>query len=305
MGMAGQTLQEQWAIWQGRFTRSRNAGLFIAYLQSFSNTYGPASRLRRLLLELRGLEGNVGVSVGTRPDCLDAEKLDIIAASGLEETWLELGVQTAHDATLRRINRGHDAASSAWAIHEAAARGIRVCAHVIFGLPGEDRAMMLETVDWLNSLPVFGVKFHALYVCRDTPLAGQWRAGAFEPLEQARYAEVMVEALARLRSEVVVHRLVGEPAGDELLAPAWAADKRASARLIQDALESRGLWQGCLTDAPQRPLWFDSPADQPRSGSERKRRKGPQPAGGPVAVREEEYAALCARQPFYLPVSAG
>lgn len=285
LGGAGLSLEEQWAVWRARYARSRNAALYIAYLQSFSNTYGPAARLEEMLLQLRRLEGISGLSVGTRPDCLDATKLDMLASAGFDETWLELGVQTAHDDTLDRINRGHDAACSAAAISDAAARGLRVCAHVIFGLPGEDAGAMLDTVRWLNALPVFGVKFHALYVCSGTALAAQWRAGRYEPMQQAAYVELMVEALTLLRSDIVVHRVVGEPSGDELLAPEWAADKRTTLNLVQQALAGRGLWQGCRTDAPARPLWFDNPAE----------------LTGRADADAAAFAALCERQPLYRP----
>ncbi|WCB46067.1 TIGR01212 family radical SAM protein [Nitratidesulfovibrio vulgaris] len=287
MGGAGLSLEEQWALWRARYARSRNAALYIAYLQSFSNTYGSPERLREMLLQLRRLEGISGISVGTRPDCLDGPKLDLLADAGFDETWLELGVQSAHDDTLRRINRGHDAACSAAAIHGAAARGLRVCAHVIFGLPGECAEAMLDTVRWLNGLPVLGVKFHALYVCRGTTLAAQWRGGLYDPMSQSAYVDLMVEALTLLRSDIVVHRVVGEPSGDELLAPEWAADKRATMALVQQALATQGLWQGCRTDAPVRPLWYDNPAE----------------LTGRADADAAAYAALCERQPLYRPAS--
>lgn len=266
MGLAGRTLEEQWAIWRARYARSRRAESYIAYLQSFSNTYGSPLRLKNMLDEIQALEGVVGVSVGTRPDCLDEEKLDILAGSPLREVWLELGVQTSHDASLERVNRGHGVAASEWAIGAAAERGLRVCAHLIFGLPGETRADMLRTVDWINTLPVLGVKFHCLYVCRGTALAHEWERGRYAPMLREEYVSLLVEVLSRLRSDIVVHRLVGEPAADELLAPSWAADKRSVGNDIINALAAQGLWQGCRNDAPERPLWFDNPLDLPKAG---------------------------------------
>lgn len=167
----GMSLADQWALWRAHFLASGKAALFLAYFQSFSNTYGPAARLARLLDDLEGLPDLVGLSVGTRPDCMDAEKARLLAAAPWPETWLELGVQTLNDATLRRVNRGHDAAASLKAIDLIAAAGrVQVCAHLMIGLPGETPDDVLATVERLNTTPVHGVKLHNVYVCRDTAL---------------------------------------------------------------------------------------------------------------------------------------
>ena len=137
LGLAGMNLPAQWEHWREHFRKSNRASLFLAYLQSFSNTYGPASRLAAMLEIFRTLPDLAGVSVGTRPDCLDPEKMAILGAAPWKEKWLELGVQTLNDATLRRINRGHDAAASAKAIELAEKTDVQVCAHLMLGLPGE------------------------------------------------------------------------------------------------------------------------------------------------------------------------
>lgn len=261
MALSGTSLQAQWDIWRSRYQQSGRKEQYIAYLQSFSNTYGSPQRLAQLIETIQDFPDAIGVSIGTRPDCLDAEKLDIIAASTLPETWLELGVQTAHNASLRIINRGHKAEDSAWAINEAAARGIRVCAHVIFGLPNETKEDMLATVEWLNTLPILGIKFHNLYVCHNTALAHMWKNEQYEPISRKDYIEILIEAISQLRSDIVIHRLVGDPEAEELLTPTWAMDKRGLVREIDAALRGPNLWQGCRRDAPTRPLWYDNPVE--------------------------------------------
>lgn len=264
LGQVGMPLAAQWAHWQDRYGLSRNARTFIAYLQSFSNTYGPASRLRSILEQLQVLPGIAGVAVGTRPDCVDEEKLDMLAAVPLPELWLELGVQSGDDATLARINRGHTARCSEDAIRMAAERGLRVCAHVMAGLPGEDAQAFLSTVAWLNGLPIHAIKFHALYVCHGTPLAAQFARGAYQPMTEDAYIDMMLQALPRLRSHIVVQRLAGDPAADELVAPAWAVSGQQVSRRITDALEEHALWQGCENDARAGlPLWYTPLASLP------------------------------------------
>ena len=325
LGEDGLTLEEQWTVWTGRYARTRNAGLFIAYLQSFSNTYGPIDKLRRVLGVLPMMPGIMGAAVGTRPDCVDNERLDLIAALPLPEVWLELGLQTVHDATLARINRGHDAATSERAVRDAAARGLRVCAHLIAGLPGESGDDFLASVDWVNRLPVHGVKFHGLYVCEGTALAGQWRAGDYVPLEREEYADLIARALPRLRPEIVIQRLTGDPAGDELLAPHWAGDKRATTARIHELLAQRDTWQGkdvaeeALNDPgaqtrqtrqtsqtgppalPARsgpPAWFGVPAHRMPGAAPRLRDTEQ------ARAWEAEYAAACATFPHLRPVAA-
>lgn len=239
LGMSGMELAGQWNFWRAHFHASGKASLFLAYLQSFSNTYGPPQRLAAVLEALAELPDLVGVSVGTRPDCLDAEKTRLLAGVPWPETWLELGVQTLHDKTLAAVNRGHDAAASLRAIDLAASHGIQVCAHLMIGLPGENAEAVLTTVERLNASPVSGVKFHNVYVCENTALDRAYRAGAYAPPERAVYVATVTEALARLRPDIVVHRVVADPAPGELAAPDWARDKGGLVREIEHSYHRR------------------------------------------------------------------
>lgn len=243
----GLDLAAQWEHWRLRLGKRYKARLFLAYLQSFSNTYGPLERLRATLDALQGLPDRVGLCIGTRPDCLTPGKLDLLAALP-GETWLDLGLQSCHDATLQHINRGHDAACFARAVQQAASQGLQVCAHLMAGLPGEGPEHFLESVEFLNALPVAGIKLHNLYICKGTPLEQEYRQGKYQPLERECYVQAVCEALARLRPDVVVHRLTGDPAPGELAAPAWAAEKQTLRNAIHERLAALGIRQGCRLD---------------------------------------------------------
>jgi hypothetical protein len=229
----GLSLAEQWRRITPSLERKYNTNSFLAYLQAFSNTYGPAERLAGVIGELRGLPGLRGLCIGTRPDCVDHEKLAILAEAGFEELWLEMGLQSSSNATLERINRGHDAECFAEACRMAAEHGIAVCAHLIAGLPGEGRREFLDTVNYAVSLGIKGYKFHNLYVCKGTSLAQSWRRGEFGLPGREEYADWVAEALEMLPAGAVVHRLASDPAPGELLAPQWAADKNSVIELIR------------------------------------------------------------------------
>lgn len=253
---AAMSLADQYLAGRERILAKGGTVRFLGYIQSFSNTYGPASRLRAMMQALAGLPDLVGIAVGTRPDCLDENKLDILRAAPFEEVWLDLGLQSAHDRTLRRINRGHDAACfKRWA-REAGERGIKVCAHVITGLPGETLADFEQTMAVVNSLPVAGVKFHNLYICRDTALERDWREGRVELLTKEESLRWLVRGIALLRPEIVVHRLGGDPAPGELIAPDWALDKAGYLDAARRLLAHEDVWQGKALGLPL-PQWFN------------------------------------------------
>jgi radical SAM protein (TIGR01212 family) len=241
--LAGLDLAGQWAHWQKIF-HLKGVHRFMAYLQSFSNTYGTCGRFSATLRELAALPEMVGLSVGTRPDCVDAQKLEILAGQPQADIWIEFGVQSSNDATLRRINRGHDRACAERAIRAAAAAGLQVCVHRMAGLPGETREDFLESTRWASNQAIHGLKFHCLYVCRDTALAGMFARGAFTPLAQDAYVSLMADALPLLRPDIIIHRTTGDPFSGEMLAPPWIVRSRDTNNKLMAELARRDAWQG-------------------------------------------------------------
>jgi hypothetical protein len=225
--------------------RHYGASRFIAYFQSFSNTYGPAARLQTLYDEALAFPEVVGLSIGTRPDCLDDEVLDLLEGYAQGRLlWLELGLQSAHDRTLQGINRGHDVACFTKAVERAAAKALEVVAHVILGLPGEGPEEMGATAAYLARLPLQGVKIHLLYVVEGSGLARLYRAGAYECLTEADYVRLVVDFVEILPPHFVIHRLTGDPHRQELLAPGWCINKARVMGKIREEFSRRGSHQG-------------------------------------------------------------
>jgi uncharacterized protein len=241
----GVGIKEQLEEGMTRLARRYGANRFIAYFQSFSNTYAPLEVLEALYNEALACPEVVGLSIGTRPDCLSPEILDLLAEIARERLlWLELGLQSFNDETLRRINRGHDAACFARAAKAAAARGLEVVAHVILGLPGEGPADMAATARFLGGLPVQGVKLHLLYVVRGSALEGLYRQGNYRPLEEGEYVRLAADFLELLPPHLIIHRLTGDPHPEELVAPEWCRHKSRVLTAIREELNLRGSRQG-------------------------------------------------------------
>ena len=226
--------------------RRYKAKKFLIYFQSFSNTYAPVGKLENLYNEaLQAIEGVVGLCIGTRPDCVNKEVFDLLEAyAGKYLIWLEYGLQTVHDSTLALINRGHDFACFQKAVEMTRNRGIRICAHVILGLPGETRAQMMQTARTVAALGIDGIKIHLLYVVRGTKLDEMFQNGLYRPLEQAEYADLVCEFLEYLPPDMVIQRLTGDPHPEELAAPEWALDKKGNLRMIAETMEKLDSWQG-------------------------------------------------------------
>lgn len=205
-------------------SRYRTASRYLVYFQSFSNTHAPLARLKTLYDEALAHPDVAGIVVGTRPDCVDAEKLDYFAAVARERyVAIEYGIESTCDATLRAVNRGHDFACARRAVEMTAARGLHVGAHFILGLPGETDAMLLRQVDTINSLPLTTIKFHQLQVFRDTPMAAEYDAAPsrFPFRELDAYIDLFVEILRRLRPDVVVERFASEAPPRYHYGPNW------------------------------------------------------------------------------------
>jgi hypothetical protein len=242
---AGMSITAQ--IDAGRTALSKRYGAkrFIAYFQSFSNTYAPLATLRHLYEQALAAKDIVGLAIGTRPDCIDAAKLDYL--EGIAQThlvWLEYGLQSSHDPTLRAINRGHDVDCFSRAVALTRNRGIRICAHVILGLPGETRHHMLATARFLAAMNIDGIKIHLLYVIKETALEKQFARQALQCLGQQEYVDIVCDFLEFLPPSMVIQRLTGDPRPPELVAPAWALEKAKTLEMIRRELERRDSWQG-------------------------------------------------------------
>ena len=225
--------------------RKYRAHKFIAYFQAYSNTYAPVEVLRTLFDEALDVSEIVGIIIATRPDCLPDEVLDYLAKlSERTYLWLELGLQTSSDSSLKFINRHHDHACSVSAIERAKSRGLRVCAHIILGLPGETREEMLAMAGELNRLGVDGVKLHLLHVMKGTRLAEMYLQGGVELLDRDSYAGLVCDVLERLDPKILIHRLTGDGGHDNLLAPLWSLKKFEILNLIDAELARRGTRQG-------------------------------------------------------------
>ena len=241
----GLSVTRQLTIGKKSLSKRYKAKKFIAYFQSFSNTYAPLQKLKRLYDEALSVEDIVGLSIGTRPDCVDEAVLDLLQQyAGHHLIWIEYGLQSARDETLAFINRGHDVQCFKDAVEKTKNRGIKICAHVILGLPHETRQDMMHTATTIATLGIDGVKLHLLYVVKGTALEAIYRKGEFKCLEQSAYVDLVCDFLERIPAEMVIQRLTGDPHRKELVAPQWALKKTETFNLIQQTLEKRDSWQG-------------------------------------------------------------
>ena len=213
---------------------------FIAYFQAFSNTYAPARKLEKVYTAAFCDSRVVGISIGTRPDCIDEEKIKLI--STLKFPQIEFGLQTIHNDTLRLINRGHEFETFLRAYETVKKHGIKVCTHVILGLPNETRAMMLETAHTLAKLGVDGVKLHVLTVLEGSKLA-QIQPPP-EIMNERDYCELVCDFLELLPPETTIHRLAGSGLNSTLINPDWVKNKFRTMNLIDKILEERDSRQG-------------------------------------------------------------
>ncbi len=218
---------------------------FIAYFQSFTNTYGPPEVLRKLYTEALGHPQVVGLAVGTRPDCVPDAVLDLLAEIGKEKlVWVEYGLQSAHARTLSLINRGHTPEVFFDAVQRTRARGLLTVAHVILGLPGESQKDMLKTVSAVAEAGVEGIKLHPLYVIKGTALERMYTKGLYTPLTEEEASEMTIAVLEALPPEMVIHRLTSDPHPEELVAPLWMLGKGGVRARLEQAMREKKLKQG-------------------------------------------------------------
>lgn len=218
---------------------------FMAYFQPATNTYGPLEKLRNIYTEALSHPQIIGLAIGTRPDCVPNDVLDLIQEFA-QRTFVsvEYGMQTMHNRSLDWMNRGHHHDAFVDAVTRSRGRGFEICAHVMLGLPGESRDDMLATADELARLQVDSVKLHNLYAVRGTPLADQVERGEVELIGRDAYIDVLIEFIERLPPDVIVERISGDAPPDYFLGPSWCLDKPAVRLALQQEMDRRDAWQG-------------------------------------------------------------
>ncbi|PLX92016.1 MAG: TIGR01212 family radical SAM protein [Desulfuromonas sp.] len=225
--------------------RKYKAKYFMAYFQPFSNTYAPVDVLRSCYDEALAVADVVGLAVGTRPDCLADDVLDLLRHYHQRTYfWLEVGVQSCHDQTLEFLRRGHDYACFLDAYGRARQRGLRICVHVILGLPHETHEQMLATADEMARLRVDGIKIHLLHILKETVLGKLYEQGEFEIFDRDSYVQTVVDFMERLHPDTMIQRLTGDGPRDILLAPRWSLKKWEVLNAIDEEFIRRGTRQG-------------------------------------------------------------
>ena len=240
------TVAEQIARAKGRIRSKTGAEKFIAYFQSYTNTYAPVAYLETLFTEAISDPSVAALSIGTRPDCLPDEVVQLLARlNRIKPVWVELGLQTIHADTARLIRRGYGLSVYEDAVARLKAAGLTVIVHVILGLPGEKREQMLQTIDYLGGVHrPDGVKLQLLHVLEGTDLAQLWRAGRVSVMEPEEYYDLLCECLRRLPPDMVIHRLTGDGPKRILLAPLWTGDKKRVLNDLNRELERQHVRQG-------------------------------------------------------------
>jgi len=242
----GLSITEQLLAGKRALYKRYKAKKFIAYFQAFTNTYAPVETLRQVYNEALAVEDITGLSIGTRPDCVNKDILSLLEGYAADDklVWIEYGLQSAFDTTLEMINRGHNLKCFKDAVMATKNRGIKICAHVILGLPGEQRHHMLKTADIIANMGVDGVKIHLLYVIRGTKLEDMYIKKQYQCLCREEYAEFVCDFLEHLPKDIVIQRLTGDPHPEELVAPLWSLKKNETLLLINKILEDRDSYQG-------------------------------------------------------------
>lgn len=242
----GISIEEQIRIgMEGLKGKYKKIGGYIAYFQSYTNTFAPVPVLEKNWSIIRNFKEIVGLSVGTRPDCLPEEVLMLLNEYSKDyKVFLELGLQTIDDNLLKWINRGHSVADFVDAVKRASKYDFHIVAHIIIGFMGQNRDDMIKLAKFLSKENIHGVKIHLLYVAKNSPLEKEYEKGNFVPIERERYIELVCTFLEHLRYDIVIHRLTGDAHRGELIAPKWSEDKTGVLRDIQNFMEKEGIFQG-------------------------------------------------------------
>jgi len=223
-----------------RVNRKNKDGKYMAYFQAFTNTYAPVEHLRKLYYEAIVPEDIVGLSIGTRPDCLGEDVIALLSEiNAIKPVSVELGLQTIHEKTARYIRRGYEAEVYFDAVKRLKTAGIEVVTHIILGLPGETEEMMLQTTEAAVAAGTDGVKFHLLHVLKNTDLAKDYEAGKFTCMTLDEYGEILKKCIGILPEHVVIHRITGDGAKKDLIAPLWSGDKKRVLNYLHKVLDTK------------------------------------------------------------------
>ncbi len=240
-------VEEQLEVGMAILKKRFRANKFLSYFQAYSNTYKPVNELKLLYDKTLMPNDVVGLSIGTRPDCVDEEKLDLIASyNKTKEVWLEFGLQSANDKTLKIINRGHDYKCFENAYLKAKERNINVCVHVILGLMNETYDDIMYTAKKLAKLNIDGIKFHMLCVLKNTPLEKVYNKNKFRLLSEDEYIDLVCDFLEVLPPKTTIHRIAGNGLNKLLIEPKWIMNKFETLNKIDKMLEKRNSFQGKL-----------------------------------------------------------
>ncbi|MDL4842579.1 TIGR01212 family radical SAM protein [Aquibacillus sp. LR5S19] len=225
-------------------------GKYMAYFQAYTNTHAPTEELREKFETVLAQDDVVGLSIATRPDCLPDDVVEYLAELN-ERTylWIELGLQTVHQETSNLINRAHDLDCYLEGVRKLRTHNIRICSHIINGLPGEDDEMMLHTAKTVSAMDVQGIKIHLLHLLKGTPMVKQYEKGILKFLSKEDYIKLVVDQLELLPKEMIIHRITGDGPPDLLIGPMWSLNKWDVLNAIDKELEERDSWQGKYYDA--------------------------------------------------------
>ncbi|ENM5725461.1 TIGR01212 family radical SAM protein [Vibrio mimicus] len=243
-----QSIHDQLKDRAGEIKRAKK---YLAYFQAYTSTYAEVQVLKSMYEQALEVADIVGLCVGTRPDCVPDAVLELLADYVQQgyEIWLELGLQTAHDHTLKRINRGHDFACYAEITAKARALGIKVCTHLIVGLPGEERSENMSTLQQVLKVGTDGIKLHGLHIVEGSTMAKAWRAGRLAVLEQDEYVSIACEMIRSTPPQIIYHRVSSAARRPTLLAPLWCENRWWAMTAIGQTLEIEGP-QGSLLGDP-------------------------------------------------------
>lgn len=246
-GDAENTITEQIEAQKKLLVRKRPAGKYIAYFQAYTNTYAPPEYLRSIFTEALNHPDIVGLSIGTRPDCLEENVLNLLSELNEQKpVWVELGLQTIHKKTAAYIRRGYPLECFEQAVKSLRARNIEVIVHTILGLPGESRLDILDTMEYLNHQDIQGIKLQLLHVLKNTDLADDFEKGLFQVYTMEEYLDLLISCLEHLSPDIVIHRITGDGPKDLLIAPTWSSKKRTVLNTLHQEFKTRNTWQGRL-----------------------------------------------------------